>query len=198
MTSISYQFPKIYNIFLCFFEKNTEKKYKLIAKLVGNNKKVFELGCGTALLSDWLDKSCSYIGWDLNNKFINYCHNKGLNVFKKDIFDFDEYPKNDVIVISNVLHHVAHKDKTLIYQARRKTKMLIITEPIKGLSYQKIPSILYWFYDKIFGDNDGINSLKDRKKWGFDNREDVEKYFNTLNAKKIIFLKKSEKFIAIF
>lgn len=197
MAALPYHIPKIYNFFLSFWEKENNKKYQIIAEIIGKNKKVFELGCGTAILADHLDKSCPYVGWDLNDKFVDYCCARGLNVSKKDIFDFGEYPQNDVIVISDVLHHIASRDKMLVREAKKRTKMLIITEPISGLSYKNTPSALYWFYDKILGDNDGINDLEDRKKWGFANREEVVKYFKSLGSQKIIF-HNNEKFIAIF
>ena len=82
--SIPYQFPKIYNLFLRAVDKGlTEQKYQYLAKIIGKNKTVFELGCGTALLADYLHPTCNYSGWDLNENFVNYCRSKGLKVSKK-------------------------------------------------------------------------------------------------------------------
>ena len=196
MVALPYHIPKIYNFFLCLWEKENNKKYRIIAEMINKNKKVFELGCGTAILADYLDKSCSYIGWDLNDKFVNYCRAKKLNVYKKNIFDFNEYPQSDVIVISDVLHHIVPQDKMLVREARKRTKTLIVTEPISGLSCKNIPFALYRLYDKILGDNDGINDLENRKKWGFTNQKEVVKYLKRLGFRKIIFYNK-EKFIAV-
>ncbi len=195
--AIPYYFPKIYNIFLSIWSKDFRKEYQCIAQIIGKNKKVFELGCGTALFADYLDKTCSYIGWDLNQNFVNYCQKKKIKVFKKDIFEYQDYPQSDVIVISDVLHHIVPKHKELIKQAKKRTKTLIACEPVYSYKYQKFP--LYFLYDKFLGDNDGINNLKNREKWGFDNPEELKDYFRELEYKKIIFLgKNKESFIIIF
>ena len=200
-TSISYKFAKTYNILVSIAERGiTEKKFSRIAKFIGENKKVFELGCGTASLSDYLMNGCSYIGWDLNKNFVGDCQERGLKVFQKNVFDFDDYPENDVIVISDVLHHIVPRDKELVREAKKRTKQVIITEPTERLKYgnSKISFFFYKLFDKFLGDNDGINSLEDRKKWGFNNEGEVREYLKEFNPQEVIFLgKKKEKFIAV-
>ena len=200
-TSISYKSAKAYNILISIVDRGiTENKFSRIAEIIGKNKKVFELGCGTGFLHDYLDKGCSYIGCDLNKNFIDDCRRRGLKVFQKNVFDFDDYPKSDVIVISDVLHHIAPRDKELIREAKKRTKQIIVTEPTERLKYgnSKIWFYAYKIFDKFLGDNDGINSFEDRKNWGFNNEQDVREYLKEFSPKKIIFLgKKKEKFIAI-
>ena len=200
-TSISYKFAKAYNILVSIAEKGiTENKFSRMAGIIGKNKRVFELGCGTAFLSDYLMDGCSYIGWDLNKNFIDDCRKRGLKVFQKNVFDFNDYPENDVIVISDVLHHIVPRDKELIREAKKRTKQVIITEPTERLKYgnSEISFCVYKFFDKFFGDNDGINSFEDRKNWGFDNEQEVREYLKEFNPKEIIFLgKNKEKFIAV-
>jgi len=126
-TSLSYKFPKIYNISIVLADNATaKKKYLYLAEIIGGNKKVFEIGCGTVLLAGYLKQSCSYIGWDLNKNFVDHCCKKGLEVFQKDIFDFDNYPDNDVIVISDVLHHIVPCDRMLIKEAKKEQKSLLL------------------------------------------------------------------------
>lgn len=197
--ALTYQFPAIYNGFVSILDRNLKEKYRFIAEIIGKDKKVFELGCGTALLAEYLDKSCSYTGWDMNEKFVDYCRRKGLKVFKENIFDFEKYPESDVIVILDVLHHIVPQDKKLIQEAKKRTKKLIVSEPSSGLACGETPSRLYKFYDKFFGDNDGINDLENRKDWKFANQEELINYFKDLGAQKIIFLgKRKTKFVAIF
>jgi SAM-dependent methyltransferase len=178
----------------------SEKKFLRIAEIIGKNKKVFEIGCGTAFLADYLKQGCSYIGWDLNKNFVDDCCKRGLKVFQKNIFDFDDYPDNDVIVISDVLHHIIPRDKELIREAKERTKKLIVTEPRTGLKFnsKRTPFCVYEIFDKFLGDNDGINPLAQRIKWGFADEEELHEYFQKFSPKKIIFLgKNKEKFIAI-
>jgi len=199
MNAINYRFPKIYNLWLPLVDRNFKEKYQHIAKIVGKNKRVFELGCGTAILADYLEEGCVYIGWDLNERFVNYCQKRGLKVFKKDIFDFADYPENDVIVISDVLHHIVPRDKLLIREAKKRTKRLIITEPIYQYRYQRLPNCLYSIYDKFIGDNDGFNALENRKQWGFNSTEDLCRYLDSLGVQEVKYIgRKKEKFIAVF
>lgn len=200
-TSISYKFAKAYNILTLIAEIGiTENKFSQISKLIGKNKRVFELGCGTGALHDYLYTGCSYIGWDLNKNFVDDCCKRGLKTFQKNVFDFDDYPESDVIVISDVLHHIVPRDKELIRESKKRTKKLIITEPRTGLkfSHKRTPFCVYKLFDKIFGDSDGINPLEQRIKWGFANEEELNEYFQEFSPKEIIFLgNKKEKFIAI-
>ena len=199
--SISYKFANAYNILISIVDRGiTEKKFLLMSKLIGKDKKVFELGCGTSFLSNYLDESCSYVGWDLNENFVNNCKKRGLKVYQKNIFDFKDYPESDVIIMSDVLHHVVPRDKELIREAKKRTKKLIITEPRTGLkfSHRGVPFCVYELFDKILGDNDGINPLEHRIKWGFANEEELNKYLKEFDPKEVIFLgKKKEKFIAV-
>lgn len=199
--SISYKFPNAYNILISIVDRGvTEKKFLQISKFIGKNKRVFEIGCGTAFLADYLEQSCSYTGWDLNKNFVDDCRKRGLRVFRKNIFDFENYPESDVIVMSDVLHHIVPRDKELIREAKKRTKKLIITEPRTGLkfSHKRVPFYVYKLFDKILGDNDGINPLEQRIKWGFANEEELNEYFQEFSPKEIILLgKNKEKFIAI-
>ena len=199
--SISYKFAKVYNFLMPIADKGiAEKKFIRISEFIGDDKKVFELGCGTARLRDYLGKGCSYIGWDLNKNFIKDCKNRGVNVEEKNVFDSENYPENDVIVISDILHHIIPRDKELIRKSLKKTKKLIIAEPRAGvkLSIRRTPFWIYKVFDSLFGDSDGINSLENRKKWGFYNEYEVKQYLKEFRPQKIIFLgKNKEKFIAV-
>ncbi|MFX0141935.1 MAG: methyltransferase domain-containing protein [Candidatus Hodarchaeota archaeon] len=188
MTSIMYKFPKAYNLFLKIIHgNNLSERYKIISKIIGKNKRVLDLGCGTCLLFNYLDKSCSYQGWDLNKNFINKNKNN-LNVKLKNVFDYKDYPENDVIVISDLLHHVVPRHDELVKKAKKKTKKLIIIEPTVGINIigtkNKFLKIVNKLIDKILSDDDGINSFEDRSKW-FEKKEDVYKFFMKFNPKLI-------------
>lgn len=195
--SIPYRFPRIYNIFLRILAKNLKQEFTYIAQVIGENKKVFELGCGTGILADYLKQGCFYTGWDLNKNFVNYCRKKGLQVFERDIFDFNNYPESDVIVISDVIHHIMPRDKELIRKAKSRTKKLIICEPVYQYRFFNMP--LYSVYDRLFGDNDGINNLANRSKWGFLDEKEIRNYLEEFNPKEIMFFgRNKESFIAVF
>jgi SAM-dependent methyltransferase len=144
--------------------KSLYNRYRYISDSIGKDKSVFELGCGTAFLHGFLHKSCNYAGWDLNRRFIEHCKNNGINATEKDIFDFDDYPKNDVTIVCDVLHHVFPKDRQLIKNAMKNTKKLIIVEP-----YHVKPKVPNFILKKLrFLDEDGVNEDKARYMWNFE------------------------------
>ena len=119
--------------------------------------------------------------------FINKNKNN-LNVKLKNVFDYKDYPENDVIVISDLLHHVVPRHYELVKKAKKKTKKLIIIEPTVGINIigtkNKFLKIVNKLIDKILSDDDGINSFEDRSKW-FEKKEDVRKFFMKFNPKLI-------------
>ncbi len=198
MSSIPYLSPRIYNLWQKIVEREREALYRKISKLIGKNKKVFELGSGPGFLYFYLQKGCTYIGWDLNKRFVSYAQKRGIKVERKDIFNFKEYPESDVIVICNLLHHIFPKDKILIKKALKKTKKLIVLEPYRISRVDFLPYFVFYLYDKIIGDNDGINNFSERREWKFTDLFSLKEYFKKMGARKIYVLRKSKKVLAIF
>ena len=174
MTSFIYRHPSLYKTMLrIIHRKSLYNRYRYIAKAIGKNKRVFELGCGTAFLHGFLHKSCSYVGWDLNEKFVNHCNGKGIDARKNDIFDFKNYPENDVTIVCDVLHHVFPRDRLLIKKAMKKTGRLIVIEP-----YHIKPKIPKLILEKLrFLDDDGINKDKTRYMWNLKTCKDLLNHF---------------------
>ena len=184
MAALPYLHPALYYIFLFTLHRKTlNRRYKFVAKEVGHNKLVFELGCGPGFLAEYLDKSCTYTGWDMNKKFVKHAISKGRNVKLKNIFSFADYPKNDVCVIVDVLHHITPNEKTIVKNALIKTKKLIIIEPYKAFNLP-LPKLVRKYYDRFLGDWDGINPYINREKWDY-SKEDLKEYFTELGANKV-------------
>ena len=181
MKSIMYLSPKIYNFFLRIIHgKNYFLRFKLISKIIGKNKKVLDLGCGTGQLYRFLDKSCEYEGWDLNEKFVGSTRN--INTRCKSVFDFDDYPAVDVIVMSDLLHHVMPNHIELLTKAKEKAKIVIVLESKSAIVNvnNRLIYLLFKIYDKIIGDNDGINPYEERMNW-FEKEEETHKFFSDFN-----------------
>jgi SAM-dependent methyltransferase len=197
MVSFFYTNSFLYNLMLNLIHGGfLKKRYSLISKIIGKNKKVLEIGCGTSLIYPYLDKSVSYEGWDLNKNFINESKKKGLNVKLKSAFDYNSYKKVDVILIVDVLHHVVPRHEELIKKIKSKAKMIIIAEPFNSKS-----SFLGWLnrsnnkpikyllkaYNRAMGDNDGINKPDVLFDWNYDEKS-LKALFNKMGAKKVISL----------
>lgn len=172
MRSIPYRFPQLYEIGVKLLLRHTlSLRYSRIAQEIGSKKRVLDLGCGTAMLYYYLHE-CHYIGWDLNDSFVKYCQNKGLKVYKKDIFNFSEYPVCDYIVLCDVVHHIMPRDELLLRETAKRAHVIVV-EPC----YQrKLPKKLVFLYDQILGDADGINSFENRMQWDPDKARLKEKF----------------------
>ncbi|GEM_PF-717175 len=184
MRAIPYMHPTAYNFYLRVLHRSSlRERYKIISGEIGCNNIVFELGCGTGILAEYLDKSCDYIGWDLNQAFIRYLKKKGRKVELRDIFDFSGYPRNHVCVITDVLHHVVPKEWPLVRNALKSTEKLIVVEPYKAFNFP-LPNFLRKYYDSVLGDNDGINPYRNRVNWDY-SPEGLKKYFMSFGAHKV-------------
>ena len=123
--AIMYRYPQLYNLVVkTIHGKSLKMRYEIIGDEIGENKKVFELGCGTSMIYPFLHRGCEYAGWDLNERFLEFCERRDIKVFKKDIFDFQDYPDNDVILICDLLHHVIPNHERLIVEALKRSKKL--------------------------------------------------------------------------
>ena len=166
MSSLLYQNPIFYERWLSVFHgRSWNQRYELMAKIIGKNKKVLDLGCGSCVLVKYLDKSCEYIGIEANTKFVRYTQEKNLNVTHGNIFEVD-FPKSDVVVISDILHHVIPKQEQLIKKALKSASVVVICEPKHGEGISRWISSNRFFF-KLFGDNDGINKYEEMITWEY-------------------------------
>jgi len=185
-----------------------DKKFLTIAKLIGKGpKRVLDLPCGTGYLMRFLHPLIEYEGVDLNHRFLKRIKNKELKkrniklkkivLKQKDIFDFQDYlrEKFDVIVISDVLHHVYPKHVELINMAKESARKIIICEPyavkpkeinardrvFKIIIYfgKFLPISIIKIIDFLFLDNDGINPYHKRDKWSF-NFKSLKEFYKTM------------------
>ena len=187
--SLTYQFPQLYDYFL---SDSYKERFTYISKRIGKNKKVLELGCGTGILTKFLDESNEYIGWDLNQDFVNYVIKKGYKAEFRNVFDYKHYPEVDFIVLCDILHHVCpNHDKLLKYSTRHATT--IVAEPIAtdasqmtmenkamniGLKFLSIiPEELMRLLDHFLLDNDGFNPYANRMLWKY-NDESLKKLYS--------------------
>jgi len=186
MTAIMYRYPKLYNLAVRIIHgKSLKKRYEVIAEEIGENKKVFELGSGTALVYTFLHKGCEYLGWDLNERFLRFCRKRGLKVVKKNIFDFEDYPDSDVVLICDVLHHLVPNHEMLLVEALKRSKKLIVSEPAIFSKPSEIFKPIAVFFNYFLGDYDGINRPQSQLEWDY-NEEKLRAFFQRLGCTRTI------------
>ncbi len=172
--------PKFYIFVLKMIHgRELERRYEEIRKIAGQ-RRVFEVGCGPALLGGYLGKE-RYVGMDLNERFVRYARKKGFNCSVGDILK-DEFQEADVGVAVDVLHHITPKEGELIESMRKKFHEVIVIEPVSAFNV-RLPKALRVLWDSTFGDADGINPLKNREKWQFSEKELLE-YMKNLGAER--------------
>ncbi len=138
--------------------------------------KITELGCGQGIISKYLskEKKREITGIDMDKKRIPKFSNSNLKFKVADITKI-KYPKQDAFVISDVLHHLSHKDQknllSNIFKSTNKNGFLVIKE-IDAEDFLR--SKLSRFWDFIFYPKDRISYQKSSelkkylRKLGFD------------------------------
>jgi len=183
--------PRFYEFVLSIVHgKNFERRYKVISRKIGKRKKVLEVGCGTCELSKFIDESNTYYGLDLNRKFMDYGKGKreGINLIHGNIFELKKYPKADVIVAVDLLHHIFPKHEFLLRNLLRKSKEIIVCEPFGE-------TMAPYF------DFDGVNPNSSKRgplgwKGKFKTKKNLVDFFKSNGAKETI--KIGKDIIAVF
>jgi len=186
--SITYKFPQLYDYFL---GDSYKERFNYISERIGKNKTVLELGCGTGILTKFIDSSNKYIGWDLNQDFVNYVKKRGYEAELRSVFDYKNYPDVDYIILCDILHHVCPNHEKLLKYTTRHTNT-IVAEPIAtdasqmtmenaamniGLKFLSIiPEEMMRLLDHFLLDNDGFNPYDNRMKWKYNDKTLKELY----------------------
>ncbi len=186
MKSLMYRSPRFYTLTLRVIHgKELERRYGEVLKIAGK-RRIFEVGCGPALLGRFVGRE-RYSGMELNKRFVRYARKRGYNCVMGDIFR-DNFPEAEVGVAVDILHHITPREKELIDRMRAHFETVIVVEPVSAFNV-RMPGPVRKLWDSLFGDADGINSLENRKRWQFTEKELME-YMKGLGAEKVYVLGK--------
>ena len=156
MVSISMMHPTAYRLAdrLINFSNgiSIDSTFSYISRLIGGKKNVLDLGCGPAILFNYLDNSCKYEGWDTNKYFVRLLKNK-VNVKYQNILNFRKFPEADIIFMRGVLHYIYPKHIELIKNSLKHAKQkVIIAEQYKD-STRIFPDKFHDFLKKNVSQN---------------------------------------------
>ncbi len=175
MKSFVYYHPRVYDFLIRFLYLDG---LKILKKLVGTGKSVFEPACGYGRMQKYLDKSCTYAGIDLNEQFVDYGRKRNRDLGVGNVLDDKVYKQSDVILLADILHHLKMKDirKLLAIAADFAREKIVIIEPV----FVHIGSKKNIFSRAIAGfmrylDSDGYNDIE---KWL--SRDEYDELFTSL------------------
>ncbi len=137
-TSFIYKSASVYELaMLLLYGRHYRSRYRAIAELIPNGSSVLDLCCGPApLYHRYLRaKSVSYIGLDINNRFISGLLRRGAEGRVWDLRSEEALPPADYVIMQASLYHFlpdASRVVDRMFQAARKR--VIIAEPIRNLA----------------------------------------------------------------
>lgn len=166
--SFFYKGPRIYKAGLRLIHgKKLDERYSIIAQQIGEQKSVLEPACGPALLPDFLHPSNNYSGFDINEKFVQYAQQNGLNVTLGNATDLNSYSSSDVVVLCDALHHMGPKNEKLVLENSLNSakQQLIVCDPFKSYYLEMLPkwlpgaeSLLETWHN--YSEKDGNNQVR--------------------------------------
>jgi hypothetical protein len=191
-TSIVYKNIGIYRMVMnVLYTGSYKKRFQLIGDALAKEKPqhVLELCFGDIVVANYCkSKSIQWQGYDLNHNFVEYALKNGFEAKCQDLLTVDEFPKNDVTIISGSLYHFTNEQLTqLLKKIVHSTSKLIISEPIINLSDSK--GLLGYVARRQANAGKGNESFRYNKETFTKKMEEVSKEFN-LKLEVLGFIKK--------
>jgi SAM-dependent methyltransferase len=177
-----YHSPRMYEFMIKLAHRKTfDARIRTIMGFIGNTD-VLELGCGTATIETYLPKG-TYLGVDMNERFVRYAQKQGRNAVWGDINHFKNYITCDVtVLLMDILHHIPNYGELVNELLKQNIRQIIICEPY-DLPESRIHSSK--LLNRLF-DADGINS---QVKWL--NKTELLSFYKAYHASDVVELSDS-------
>jgi hypothetical protein len=116
-----------------------KKRFSNIIELLDEkDNDILELCFGDIYIAQYAKKTNKqWIGYDINQNFIDYANSGGYNAMNKNILSKENFPKNDICIMSGSLYHFLYNIEQILNKMLISSKKVIISEPIKNLSNSK-------------------------------------------------------------
>jgi hypothetical protein len=134
-----------YNIFIYRLVMNIlygfkyRKRFEKVVNLIHpEDKSVTELCFGDIFIAQYCQKKDKrWIGFDLNDNFVEFAKKNNFNACLQDIMLLEEFPQADVFVMVGSLYHFNSDLKGLFEKIRQASQRFILSEPVINLTNQK-------------------------------------------------------------
>lgn len=116
-----------------------KKRFDNIISLIGTkDQNIIELCFGDIYIAQYAkENNKKWIGYDINQNFIDYANKRGYNAINKDIMSTDKLPLNDVCIMVGSLYHFIDNIELILGKMLESSSKVIISEPIINLSNSK-------------------------------------------------------------
>ena len=115
-------------------------KYNLIQEYVApfENAKILDIGCGTGIALEYMKVKIEYVGFDINQEYIDFANKKYYGAgrfYCSDVNNFHQIEDNfDIVMAIGILHHLSDSEsEKLIYMANNALKKggyFVMAEPV--------------------------------------------------------------------
>ena len=118
---------------------------------ITNGYKILDIGCGTGYIVNYLPKDVTYIGFDVNSKYIKYAKKKYNNLnysFNCEYLSKDaliKYGQFDIVMMNGLVHHLNDDDTiNILMLANNCLKKKGVVVGIDGCFKENLDFISMW------------------------------------------------------
>ena len=141
--SLVYRSVALYEaVMLALYGRHYAARLKVIADLIPQGSTALDVCCGPGTLySRYLrHRSVSYIGIDMNPRFVARLRRLGASAEARDVREERPLPPADYVLMQSSLYHFLPDPAPLVGRMLRAArKQVIISEPIRNLANSSIP-----------------------------------------------------------
>lgn len=138
--SFIYRNIHIYRILmnLIYSFKYKQRFLDIINEIRASDKTIVELCFGDIhIAGECKKRGVTWIGIDINEKFVNFALKKGFHAIKDDLILMETLPLSDLCIISGSLYHFHDDIDSILNKMLVSSQRIIISEPVVNWSSKK-------------------------------------------------------------
>lgn len=142
--SVVYRSPRGYELMMrALYGRHYADRMRVVAELVPAGASVLELCCGPGTLytRHLQERVSSYVGVDVNARFVQALRARGIDARRLDLArDGERLPPADVVIMQASLYHFLPRAEPIVDRMLAAARArVIISEPIRNLASSHFP-----------------------------------------------------------